>query len=301
MVVQLRRQYAALLTSGAQLALLAVGLHLGDRGAWAFVLAAIGMISFVAWIGAFRRWRAIADTPTSQVMSAAQGYTELAGRAESRADRKVLAQLSRLGCCWYRYRVQKRRADNKGWTTIEEGESSEPFLLRDATGACVIDPEGAEILPATQNAWTEGNRRYTEWLILQGDPLYALGEFATLGGASAALDRDRNREVGTLLAEWKRDLPQLLTRFDLDRDGELSFREWELARAQAKREIDRAHAEVRAVPGTDCLRKPEDGRLFLLSNLDPDKLTRKYYTWAWVHLFVFFGGVIGALVAVGLS
>jgi hypothetical protein len=295
MVVQLRREYAVLLTSGTQVALLAVGLHLGNAAAWAFILSAIAAISFVAWIGTYRRWRAIADTPTSQVASAAQGYTELSGRVENRSGTRVLARLSSLPCCWYRYRVQKRRADKKGWTTVEEGESSESFVLRDATGTCVVDPEGAEVLPATHSTWTQGDRRYTEWLVCEGDPLYALGEFATIGGAGAALDR--GRDVSTLLAEWKRDRPELLARFDLDRDGDLSFREWELARAQAKREIDRAHADLRAAPGVECMRKPADGRLYLLSNLDPDRLTRKYYAWAWIHLALFLGGVFGALVA----
>ncbi|MCU0803689.1 MAG: E3 ubiquitin ligase family protein [Burkholderiales bacterium] len=299
MVVQLRRRYAALLTSGTQLALLVVGLHLGEPAAWAFIFAAVAALSFAAWIGAYRRWRAIADTPTSQIASAAQGYAELAGRAENRPGIRVLARLSTLPCCWYRYRVQERRSDRKGWTTIEEGESEEPFVLRDETGACVVDPEGAEVLPAAYDTWTRGDRRYTEWLVREGDPLYALGEFATLGGAGAALDR--GRDVGALLADWKHDRPQLLARFDLDRDGELSFREWALARAQAKREIDRTHAEERALPGVDCLRRPADGRLFLLSNLDPDKLNRKYYGWAWIHLAVFFGAMIGALVALGID
>lgn len=298
MVVQLRRQYAILITSGTQLALLALGAQIDDPVGWALVLTAIAAISFAAWIGAYRRWRAIADTPTSQVASAAQGYTELSGRAANHQGARLQARLSGLPCCWYRYRVQKRRADRKGWTTVEEGESSESFLLRDATGECVVDPEGAEVLPAADSTWTQGDRRYTEWLVREGDPLYALGDFVTVGGAGETLDR--RGDLGELLSEWKHDRAQLLARFDLDRDGELSFREWRLARAQAKREVDRAHAALQAVPGVDCLRKPADGRLFLLSNLDPDKLTRKYYAWAWIHLAVFFGGVVGALFALGM-
>ena len=298
-VLHLRRQYAILLTSGTQLALLALGAQIDDAVGWAFVLAGIAAISFFAWTGAYRRWRAVADTPTSQVASAAQGYTELSGRAENRPGTRVLARLSQLPCCWYRYRIEKRKANGKGWATIEEDESRDSFLLRDATGTCVVDPEGAEVLPAAQNTWTRGNQRYTEWLIIERDPLYALGEFTTIGGAGAALNR--SGDVGALLADWKRDRPQLLARFDLDRDGELSFREWELARAQAKREIDLAHGDLRAAPGLDCIRKPADGRLFLLSNLDPEKLTRKYYAWAWIHLAIFFGGLVGALIALGFD
>lgn len=37
------------------------------------------------------------------------------------------------------------------------------------------------------------------------------------------------------------------------------------------------------------LRKPRDGRLFLLANELPDKLGRRFALWSSVHLFVFFG------------
>jgi hypothetical protein len=94
-----------------------------------------------------------------------------------------------------------------------------------------------------------------------------------------------------LLAEWKRDRPQLLQRFDLDRDGEISFKEWALARAQAKRQAERAHAELAAVPPIDVLGCPRDGRLYLLSNLDPLRLTRRFALWAWAHLAAFFAAL----------
>ncbi|MCX7891441.1 MAG: E3 ubiquitin ligase family protein [Burkholderiales bacterium] len=294
MVVRLRRQYAAMIVSGSQLALVLAGLHFGEPAAWVAVLAAVAALSFLAWIGAYRRWRAIADTPTSQVASAAQGYAELAGRAEPREGGPTRAKISGLACCWYRYRIERRNADKKGWRTVEEGESTERFLLRDATGACVVEPDGAEVLPARRNTWTQGDHRYTEWLVYRGDPLYALGEFVTLGGPTSGSQRDR--AVGALIGEWKRDRARLLERFDLDRDGELSFAEWELARAQAKREAGRTDAA--AGPGTDVMRRPADGRLYLISNLDPEKLARKFRIWAWAHLAIFFGGVAGALLAV---
>ena len=96
-----------------------------------------------------------------------------------------------------------------------------------------------------------------------------------------------------LLSTWKRNKPALLARFDLDRDGEVSEKEWMLARSQARREVRKTHNEIRTQPGTHMLHQPRDGRLFLLSNLDPTKLQVRYKVWAWLHLVVMIGAVGG--------
>jgi hypothetical protein len=287
MIVRLRRRYAGMLVSGGgQLLFLMLGVHLESRAGWIFSLCGVAVLSFLAWIATVRRWRAIGDTPTSQVASAAQGYVELAGRARNHAGGAVIAPHSQLPCCWYRYLVEKRRSGNKGWKVVDEGESDASFLLVDATGETTVEPQGAEVLPRSRDTWGRGDYRYTEWRIVDGDPLYVLGEFTTRGAAPTA--REAREDVGALLAAWKQDKPGLMRRFDLDRDGTLDFREWSLARSEAKRQVERAHAELRAMPGYDVVAKPADGRLFLLSNLDRAKLEQKYLFWAWVHLALFF-------------
>jgi hypothetical protein len=40
--------------------------------------------------------------------------------------------------------------------------------------------------------------------------------------------------------------------------------------------------------------KPHDGRLFLISNLDQDKLVFRYKLWAWAHVAILFGTLAGA-------
>ncbi len=67
-----------------------------------------------------------------------------------------------------------------------------------------------------------------------------------------------------------------------------------LARSQARREVKRTHNELRTQPGTHVLHQPRDGRLFLISNIDPAQLSRRYALWAWLHLVVFVGAVGGA-------
>ena len=56
------------------------------------------------------------------------------------------------------------------------------------------------------------NYRYTAERIVPGDPLYALGNFTTHGGAG--VNFDFKQEVGELLREWKKDAATMLQRFD---------------------------------------------------------------------------------------
>ncbi|MGH8773117.1 MAG: hypothetical protein ACREV2_18370, partial [Burkholderiales bacterium] len=148
-----------------------------------------------------------------------------------------------------------------------------------------------EIMTGHKQSWTRDDYRHTEWLLLPGDKLYAIGEFSTIGGAAAELDF--NADVKALLAEWKGDEKALLERFDLNQDKALDLKEWELARQAAKRDIETKHREIRLSPGVHVLRKPKDRRLFLLSNIHPDKLALKYSLWSVAHLAIFFsaGGI----------
>lgn len=268
---------------GLYLACLVLGAHAEDRRAVMFALAVIAAIAFCAWMMSFRRLLAMSGTPTSRVASAAQGYVELCGRGRNHPDFQVLSHLTGLPCIWYRYVVEQRTSNDK-WKRISSGRSSESFMLHDGSGMCVVDPDHAEVIPRRKEVWTRDGYRYTEWLILPQETIYVLGEFSTLGGEGAELDL--RKDVAELLTDWKRNQPQLLERFDLDKDGQISVKEWNLARSQATRDVRRAHNEIRTQPGTHVLHKPRDGRLFLISNIDPDKLARRYRLWAWAHVVV---------------
>jgi len=297
MRLRLRREYGRFITSGGQLVLLAVGAEIDTPTGWAACAGLISIISLIAWASTWRRARAFDDTPTSKVASAAQGYTELLGIGKPLAGSPLLAALSQLPCLWYRYRIEHRR-DNK-WEHEESGESDASFILDDGTGQCVVDPEGAEVVPARRDRWTQGDRRFTEWLLLENDPLYALGQFKTLGSQDLKLDRDGDMKA--LLADWKTEPRELLRRFDLDGNGELDLREWELARAQARREIDRQHREARLQPELHVMRLPDDRRLYVISTLQPAALSKRYRRWSIAHLAIFFAALTGAAYALVMS
>jgi hypothetical protein len=273
------------LTGGLHLLVFFVAIQIESRNAWPYALAAMGAVSFFAWMANYRRYRQVHDLPTSKVASAAQGYVELFGRSANIADSPVLSPLTSLPCCWYRYCIE-RKADNDTWQHEDSGESVAHFLLVDETGECVISPDGAEVLDARKSTWTQGDHRYTEWLLLPQGVLYALGEFRTT--SSAVLELEKNRDVSHLLADWKRDQARLLERFDTNRDGTLDLQEWEAARLEARRQVEADHAQTRAVTGVNLLVKPADGRVFILAAQLPEKIGRRFAMWSWLHLAVFF-------------
>lgn len=287
MLVRLRREYAQLVTSGAQLLLLFAGFQLESREGWLGSLSAMALVSFFAWMSALYRLRTIRDTPTSKVASAAQGYVELAGRGRPFGDTPLISKLRALPCLWYRYKVEHRTSKDK-WETLDSGESRDAFVLRDESGDCVIAPEQAEIVTKHRDQWTEGDYRYTEWKFIQDDSLYAIGEFRT---RSVGAEFDARAELNVLLAEWKLDKPALHARFDLDKNGELDMKEWMLARQAAKREVAKKKREAHAQPDIHLLGLPRDGKLFLISNLTPEKLSRRYLFWSWAHLAIFFSAL----------
>src|SRR5574340_130547 len=98
MLVRLRRGYGNLVTSGGQLILLLVGLKTESSLGMFVCVALMAPLSLVAWTSAYRRTRAVADTPTSKVASAAQGYVELIGEGRPLGGAPLLSPLTQLPC-----------------------------------------------------------------------------------------------------------------------------------------------------------------------------------------------------------
>ena len=298
MLEGLRQHYVNLLTSGGHLVLLFIGFKIDSREAWPIILGLIGVISFFAWIGNQRRSRLILDTPTSRIGSAAQGYVEVTGRARQVHDIPLLSKLALLPCVWYRYIIERERNDNKGYDIVEQGTSDDTILIDDDSGQCFIDPDYAEVITRHKQVWKKGDCRYTEYLLSPLDTIYAIGEFTTLGGANS--DLDFKGDLSALLTEWKRDKDNMHERFDLNKDGQIDPMEWELTVLAAKREVAKQHGEIRLRDGVHLLRKPGDGRLFLLSNLPEENLARKYVLWGGFHLLAFIGATGSAVYLLGV-
>ncbi len=268
----------------------------------------LGALWFV--FSRLQRFRIIADTPTARIRSAPQGYVEIIGHVIAGEDGMLSAPLSGRPCVWYQYRVEELDdSDNKQrWRTIRSGQSEHWFQINDGTGTCLIDPEGAEVSTQHKHTWQAsgsfpglssgldpegiasvltsvlgGERyRYTERLIFEHEPIYALGHFNTVGGGRDQLDQASTAR--DLLRSWKQD-PEAMQRFDTDGDGQISMDEWKEAQKAARREAREQQKELHALPDMNVLTKPVGGtRPYLLSTLDEEQLIRRY---RWISIACF--------------
>jgi E3 Ubiquitin ligase len=251
------------------------------------------------WYGV-RAWHAgrdIEDTPTSKVRSAAQGYVELVGRSGLPRNATCVAPLSGVPCAWWSYTIERHSGGRRGsWSKVQSGCSEIPFFLDDGTGRCLIDPRGAEVFPSSTETWRGdagwpasraglsglgglfpsifgGEYRYTEHRLYLGEPIYAIGQFRSLGGI--VVDESPNA-LAELLRKWKQDPANLLRRFDANGDGVLDPTEWERARAAARTTLDAEREAKPIAEETNLLAKPADGRSFLLAAGEADTLSRRF-------------------------
>jgi hypothetical protein len=278
------------------------------------LLAVVGAAGFVRGFRWWRWARLIEDTPTSRVRSAAQGYVELVGTGRRMPGAPVIAPLSRQPCTWWRYTVERRSRDSKSrtrWSVVSRGVSDALFLLEDDTGQCIVDPDGAEVLPQVTNTWYgstplpeagppihRGFRgfgsdyRYRESRMHDGDPLYAVGWFRTEG---SVLPGAVAEDVAALLREWKKDQATLLARFDTDGDGILTLAEWEKAREAAHEQVMEQRRREAARPGVHVLARPSvPGKPLLLAAGDAARLARRY-RWHSAGGLVLFLAAVAAL------
>ena len=286
MLVHLRPVRMDLALPAIQFGAILLALRFGERPGTIAALVILLATGLLGWVRAIRHAHLIADTPTARIASAAQGYTELQGRGQPLDGTPLLSPVNALPVLWYRLVTERKQRDGK-WKVVSTDTSDASFLLDDGSGQCVIDPEGAEMLVRRCDEFRRDDLRYRQRALIRNDRLYVLGDFATLGSVDA--DFDVAAQVRDLLAQWKANHPELLARFDLDGDGQIDLREWELARAQAKREVRRLQAEVLAAPELHVVRRPANGRLFLISDRDPEQIGRNYRWLAAFHACVFLG------------
>ena len=103
-------------TAPSQFPLLVLPGVLRTPGSWMVALALVFLASLWLWRANFRRARAVADTPTSRIASAHQGYVELHGVARSDQPEPMRAPLTKRPCVWYRYTIERKGGKNK-WIT----------------------------------------------------------------------------------------------------------------------------------------------------------------------------------------
>ncbi len=252
-----------------------------------------------------RQARLIEDTPTSKIRSAAQGYVELDGWGEQLPGNTIVSPLTGTSCLWFSYEVMqriKRDDDSTSWITLNSGTSADLFLIKDDSGECAVDPNGATITPSVFHLWygetakphfrppttffgqllSAGPYCYREYLIKPLDKLYILGEFRSEVDSQAATEL--SDEVDHTLHTWKND-PKSLTLFDANGDGMIDHEEWQETHRAAERYVRAERRERLISPDTHLIHLPEDNRPFIISTQPQTDLSQSYRlssTWGFI-------------------
>ncbi|KGK82996.1 hypothetical protein DP64_10345 [Stutzerimonas degradans] len=273
------------------------------------------------WVSRWSRIRHLQDTPTSRIRSAAKGYVELVGVLRESGAAPLTAPLSGQPCLWWRYRIEEYggTGERRSWRVIERGTSEAWLRLADASGECLIDPRGAEVLPAWRRVWTGDQRhprglpthgwldwlnggrqyRYVEERLHAGEPLYAIGEFRTFGGGRQGLDQQRAQ--AEVIRQWKGDFAGLLRRFDRDGDGRLDEQEWHRVRLAAGLEAEDRHRTASSAPAIAHLTRPQQAQPFVLSSHGEEVLARRFYWQAAAAALACLGGALWLALQLGVS
>lgn len=293
---------------GLTLYLLAAAISLlGGEARHGLLIAAI--VGLISWRMNYRHYRQVADTPTSRLGSVALGQVELCGRARCHPGAPNYSPLSGRRCAWYRcWRIDERRKlDWDNWlawalqrsnrmatsTNPPEISSDDSFLLVDGDAEATILPGAAQVVARHRRRWHEDGMLLIEEWIDEDEAIYVRGQLRRLDSRATALDL--RLDIGAKLAEWKNDKEDLLRRFDLDGDGQLSGQEWSLARAAAQREVIALQQELARQPASLLLSGDEQSGPLIITTLSPEQSARWFRRRAWLHAAVAFACVLGWL------
>lgn len=123
--------------------------------------------------------RTIERIPRTPVLAAIPGEVNLRGTVETYQGRALRGPDTGVETVYFRYKVEREHRDSEGrtsWLTIEEREEGVPFLLRDTSGAVIVDPNSGPRLTIERKRRRESSGlRYTEWRIDPSDTVFVMG------------------------------------------------------------------------------------------------------------------------------
>jgi hypothetical protein len=167
-----------------------------------------GLLSLGCLLAAFRNYRRKRLTealPTSRALGVFMGLVEMKGAAE--CEEPLTSRISEALCVYYEWSIEEewqreeKDSDGKtrttsGWTNVGKGSAFAPFYVKDATGAILVQPKGAEMDPpvvlnrtctpddplyygkgpAVEIGDSRQRRRFVEQAIRLHAPVYVVGK-----------------------------------------------------------------------------------------------------------------------------
>jgi hypothetical protein len=211
---------------------------------WVVSLALASLACLALGVHYLRQALAVTGTATSYIRSAAQGYVVLVGEGVPLSGHPMLAPFSGMPCVWWSTQVESTLGGLGGERIAPSGDafnkhfSKGPFLLRDGSGECLVDPDSAEVQVKSRDVW------------------YG----STMSGGSVAQGH-RTRGVAD-------DLRFVEERIELHQ--RIMVRGY-FRTAHADPAATQAPGPA---PGTNVLGPPPDGRQFLISTVSEDILAK---------------------------
>lgn len=272
---------------------------------WIGTSVASAIAAYLFWRMAcwYQHARLIENIPTARVRSAAQGYIELIGEAKMMEGPVIFSPLSQIRCVWYSYKIEEKIREYHGkdgfrtrWRVVKKHTSEDVFLLEDDTGECAIDPDDAQVITRGKQVWYKHDvippRRYTEWTIIEGEPLYVMGLFKSVATVE---DQTIRQQVSQKLREWKQDQNHLLHIYDTDRDGNISETEWQQARQDATTAVKRDIGQRAKMKQLSIMRNsPHKSQPYIISTVPEQELISRYQRHALAAMLGFI--VLGTII-----
>jgi len=275
----------------------------------AVIFFCVGVFSFFWGFQRLRRKRKIENIPTSTVRSLAMGIVELTGKTES--PRVLKSPLTNAECTLYRYVIEEYRSSGKSghWVTIAKGDSFSCFFwLNDGTGKVMVLPRSAEfIMPVDYEFSTRLGRsippnleafmdklgikrgrffkptlRFKEWYLKKDDKVYIMGT-----AKKTESPTDYQETLMSRLRQIKAD-PKKMAQFDLNKDGQVDMREWNIAVDKIEQEL--IEGELKNTSQDELsdvgITKGDMDDVFIISDYSQKDLIKKLS-------FQVFGGIFG--------
>ncbi len=267
----------------------------------AIAVAGFLMFSYSLLLLYYRRM--VENTPTSKIRSLSMGMVELSGKARLYYDLRTSA--TKTPCVYYRCRYYKYQKTNDGsrWALTRSVSSGKiPFYIEDETGRVLIKPEGAifnipmraqsfqgSYIPTLSMQLHDPNTKVVEEIIPERARLYVLG--------SAHIEKHgkKTREIIIDKLRMLKQNPKIMSKYDINGDGQIDGNEWEAARNDAERMV---YAESLANGPSESeftvIDKPRFGLLpFIIADSEKNLIRKLMF-----RTFIF---LVGGLITMGFS
>jgi hypothetical protein len=143
------------------------------------------VLGVVIWIiRSARHAHTLERQPASDIAQLLNGYLEIYGTAERTDGHELRDPIQNQPCIWFGIEtLRHEKAKISMWLPFKRAASSRPFIVRDSTGACLVDPRGAQFIVEDCVEVNVNSRvKHRIWRIRDGDALTVVGEATRSGG-----------------------------------------------------------------------------------------------------------------------